>query len=145
MLPVSISLIPASFLLQHLPNLCILGVWEHFNWILVVFLRRRSGRGRKISWRSVRWWKGQIDVDKLIGLVAILEGRGRGLGRRGMASGISGWDRTASGLEDERERTRWVEFILLPERGSTSRDKNKIPATSVPVWAKSDQGKLKVK
>lgn len=48
------------------------------------------GEGRKISWRSVRWWKGQIDVDKLIGLVAILERGGHGLGREGMASGISG-------------------------------------------------------
>lgn len=42
-----------------------------------------------------------------------------------MASGISGWDRTPSGLEDERELTRWVEFILLPERGSSGRDRNK--------------------
>lgn len=38
----------------------------------------------------MRWWKGQIDVDKLIGLVAILERGGHGLGREGMASGISG-------------------------------------------------------
>lgn len=56
----------------------------------MAFLRTRSGRGRKISWRSVRWWKGQIDVDKLIGLVAISERGGHGLGRGGMASGISG-------------------------------------------------------
>lgn len=27
------------------------------------------------------WWKGQIDVDKLIGLVAISERPGHGLGR----------------------------------------------------------------
>lgn len=44
-----------------------------------MFLRIRSGRGRKISLRSVRLWKGQIDSDKLIGLVTILERRGHGL------------------------------------------------------------------
>ena len=40
----------------------------------------RSGRGRKISLTAVRLWKGQIDSDKLIALVTILESRGRGLG-----------------------------------------------------------------
>lgn len=44
-----------------------------------MFLRIRNGRGRKISLRSVRLWEGQIDADKLIGLVTILERRGRGL------------------------------------------------------------------
>lgn len=56
------------------------------------------GEGRKISWRSVRWWKGQLDVDKLIGLVAILEGRGRGLGRR------------RDGIRDKwlRQNSKWI-------------------------------------
>lgn len=57
----------------------ILGMREHFNRILMVFLRIRSGSGRKISLRSVRSWKEQIDSDKLMGLATILERRGRGL------------------------------------------------------------------
>lgn len=65
---------------------------------MIAFLRTRSGRGRKISWKSVRWWKGQIDVDKLIGLVAISERGGHGLGRGG------------NGIRDKwlRQNSKWI-------------------------------------